>query len=164
MSFASYYRRLKEMPWQDRLLLAETTATLAAASFAIRTLPFRKVVGAVARRPVRVEADHLASQKEIARTHWAIEACARLLPWRIVCFQKGLAMQWMLRRRRVATLLHYGVAQDEQRGLTAHVWITYRGECIMGADEAPRHTCLATFPHPASADIGGSVGAKCWPN
>ena len=161
MSFGSYHRRLKEMPWKDRLLLAETAATLAAASFAIRAVPFRKVVGALTRRPVEVEADHLASLQEIARAQWAVEACARLLPWRIVCFQKGLAVQWLLRRRRIATLLHYGVAQDEQRGLSAHVWITYRGEVIMGADEAPRHTCLATFPRSLSAELAGNVRAEC---
>ncbi len=161
MSLASYYRRLKELPWQDRLLLAETAATLAAASFAIRALPFRKLVGALIRRPAEVEADHSASLEEIARAGWAVEACARLLPWRIVCFQKGLAMQWMLRRRRIATLLHYGVAQDEQRGLSAHVWITYRGEGIMGAEEAPGYTCLATFPRSSSADAAGNVRAEC---
>ena len=161
MSLVSYYRRLKELPWQDRLLLAETAATLAAASFAIRTLPFRKIVGALTRRPIEVEADHSASLKQIARAGWAIEACARLVPWRAVCFQKGLTMQWMLRRRRIPTLLHYGVAQDDQRGLSAHVWITYRGEGIMGADEAPRHTCLATFPPSPSDDRAGNVHAKC---
>ena len=161
MSLASYYRRLKELPWQDRLLLAETAATLAAASIAIRALPFRTVVGALTRRPIEVEADHPASLAQIARAGWAIEACARLLPWRTVCFQKGLAMQWMLRRRRIPSLLHYGVAQDEQRGLSAHVWISYRGEGIMGADEAPRHTCLATFPRSASTDRAGKLRAKC---
>ena len=161
MSLASYYRRLKELSWQDRLLLAETAATLAAASFAIRALPFRKIVGALVRRPIELEAEHSASLGQIGRTAWAIEACARLVPWRTVCFQKGLTMQWMLRRRRIPTLLHYGVAQDEQRGLSAHVWITYRGEGIMGADEAPRHTCLATFPRSPSADPAGDVRAKC---
>ena len=146
MSFASYRRRLKELPWRDRLLLAETVLTLAAASFAIRALPFRSVVGALGRRPFEPETDHGQCLGEIARTRWAIEACARLLPWKIVCFQKGLTLQWMLRRRRIAALLHYGIAQDEQRGLTAHVWVTHRGEGIMGAEEAPRFTCLATFP------------------
>jgi hypothetical protein len=161
MSLASYYRRLKELSWRDRLLLAETTATLAAASFVIRVLPFRTVVGALTRRPIGVEADPSASFKQIARAGWAIEACARLLPWRIVCFQKGLTMQWMLRRRDIPSLLHYGVAQDEQRGLSAHVWITYRGEGIMGEDEASRHTCLATFPPSPSADRAGDARAKC---
>ena len=161
MSLVSYYRRLKGISWRDRLLLAETAATLAAASFVIRALPFRTVVAALIRRPIEAEADHSDSIEEIARAGWAIEACARLLPWRTVCFQKGLAMQWMLRRRRIPSLLHYGVAQDEQSGLSAHVWITYRGEGIMGAEEAARHTCLATFPPSSSADRAGKARAKC---
>jgi hypothetical protein len=146
MSFASYYRRLKELPWRDRALLGETTATLAVASFAIRALPFRKVVRMAVRQvPVR-EASPALHKAEIDRAGWAVEACARVLPWRIVCFQKGLAMQWMLQRRGVRTTLHYGVAQNPSLGLVAHVWVTHRGEVIIGGEEAPNFACLATFP------------------
>jgi hypothetical protein len=149
MSFAFYHRRLKQLPWQDRLLLVETAVTLAATSFAIRVLPFRKVMGVV---KARDRHDHLtpAAKPTISRVRWAIEACARLVPWKTVCFQKGLAMQWMLQRRRLPSLLHYGVAQDDARGLRAHVWLTYEGEGIIGADEAEGYVCLATFPAQAS--------------
>jgi hypothetical protein len=146
MSLASYSRRLKEMPWLDRALLAEASATLAAASFAIRVLPFRKVVSKAARRISKTEARPDFEGDDIPRVAWAIEACARLLPWRTVCFQKGLAMHWMLRRRGLETLLHYGVAQNTERGLAAHVWVTHRGEAIIGGEEATNFTCLATFP------------------
>lgn len=152
MSFASYYRRLKEMPWRDRGLLAETVATLAVASLAIRALPFRKVVGGGRRRSFVEEGAGASSPQEIVRTQWAVEACARLLPWRIVCFQKGLAMHWMLQRRRLPTMLHYGVAQDGRRGLAAHVWVTYCGETVIGGEEAPNFTCLATFPSSSQGD------------
>lgn len=146
---ASDWRRLKEIAWRDRLLLAETTAILAIASIAIELLPFRRVVGAVTRRS-RGNADEAASSSEIVRARWAVEACARRLPWKIVCFQKGLAMQMLLRRRDVPTALHYGVAQDPERGLSAHVWVTYEGEAIIGGDRAAEYTCLATFPaHPS---------------
>ena len=144
MSVFSDWRRLKELPWRDRLLLLETAATLAVASFAIRVMPFRRVVGATARQIPPTASD--ASEIEIARCRWAVNACARRLPWKIVCFQKGLTMQKLLERRSVPTALHYGVAQDEERGLRAHVWVTYRGTAIIGGDEAAGYTCLATFP------------------
>ena len=150
MARGSDWRRLSEIGWRDRLLLAETAATLAVASFAICVLPFRSVVGAIASRQVRgrVAADARAFQ--IKRVRWAVEACARRLPWRIVCFQKGLAVQRLLARRGIPTALHYGVAQDWERGLIAHVWVTHGGEAIIGGEEAPRHTCLATYPPLAS--------------
>jgi hypothetical protein len=138
------------MSWRDRLLLAETAATLTAASFAIRLLPFRSVVGAIASRQVRAQVPVEARALQIKRVRWAVEACARRLPWRIVCFQKGLAVQRLLARRGIPTALHYGVAQDWERGLIAHVWVTHGGEAIIGGEEAPRHTCLATYPPLAS--------------
>ena len=152
MSFASYWRRLKEMPWEDRLLLVETVGTLAVASFSIRMLPFRKVMAALTARPVESGCT-VSAARAISRVRWAIEACGRVLPWKIVCFQKGLTMQWMLQRRQIASRLHYGVSQDDERGLRAHVWVTYRGEGIMGAEQAAGYTCLATFPADASRPV-----------
>jgi hypothetical protein len=146
MSLASDLRRLKELGWRDRLLLGETVAVLAAASFAIRLLPFRKVVGAVTQGRVAPNETADRGSHEIGRVRWAVEACARRLPWRIVCFQKGLALQSLLRRRGIPAALHYGVAQDPERGLSAHVWVTYGGRAIIGGDEAAGYTCLATFP------------------
>jgi hypothetical protein len=160
MSFASYYRRLKDLPWQDRALLAETTATLALSSFAIGALPFRKVVRMAVRNVPLREVSPALHKAEIGRAAWAIEACARLLPWRIVCFQKGLAMQWMLQRRGVPTMLHYGVAQNPKLGLVAHVWVTHRGEAIIGGEEAPNFACLATFPAAEAEKPGGSGRAN----
>jgi hypothetical protein len=152
MSFRSYRRRLRELPWLDRLLLAETVATLAAASLAIGLLPFRRVVSFIPAATPREEENGPPAEAVIARTKWAIEACARLLPWRIVCFQKGLAMQWMLRRRRIGSFLHYGVRQDEERGVTAHVWITHRDLPILGGEEAAGFACLAVYPKSSAPD------------
>lgn len=145
MSLASDLRRLKAMSWRDCFFLAETALFLTVASLAISLLPFRRVVSAVS-RDGGGGTDRAGTFDEIARTRWAIEACARRLPWKIVCFQKGLAMQVLLRRRGVATALHYGVAQDPERGLSAHVWVTYAGDAIIGGERASDYTCLATFP------------------
>jgi hypothetical protein len=139
-------RRLTEIGGENRLLLAEAAGALLLASVAIRILPFRKVVEFAASEPTQRQAETVATLREIKRLRWAVEACAKRLPWRIVCFQKGLALHKLLLRRGIPTLLHYGVAQDAERGLTAHVWVTHEGEAIIGGEEAVRYTCLATFP------------------
>ena len=149
MSLASDWRRLKGISWRDCFFLAEAASILAAASIAIHVLPFRRVVSAVSRDGGE-RMDPTGTSKEIARARWAVEACARRLPWKIVCFQKGLAMQVLLRRRGVPTALHYGVAQDQERGLSAHVWVTHAGETIIGGERAGDYTCLATFPSPSA--------------
>ena len=50
----------------------------------------------------------------------------------------------MLHRRGVASQLHYG-AKLEQRGMKAHVWVTVRGEDVIGGREAVGFPCLATY-------------------
>jgi hypothetical protein len=143
---ASDLRRLKEMDWEDRVLLVEAAGALTAASLAIRLLPFRWLANRLADGGLGGGKHSPAAHREIERVRWAIEACGRRLPWRIVCFQKGLALHRLLQRRGIPTTLHYGVAQNVERGLTAHVWVTFEGNPIIGGEEAIGYTCLATFP------------------
>lgn len=124
--------------------MGETMATLAAASAAIRLLPFRRVV-ALADRAVVADAPGDAAAT-VRRLVWAVEAAARRAPWRTVCFQKGLTLHLMLRRRGIASLLHYGVGKDEARALAAHVWISVDDAIVQGGDVVDRFRCLATYP------------------
>ena len=128
----------------DYVLLGEAVAALARASVAIRLLPFKRVAAAAARETGAVSAADPAAVREAC---WAVEAAARRVPWRTVCFQKGLALHWMLRRRGVASVLHYGVGKAlEGDDIAAHVWVSVGGEIVIGGEEAPRFACVATFP------------------
>jgi hypothetical protein len=134
---------LPAMSWADRLLLAEALATLAAASLAIRLLPFRRIAAGAARARQR----HAAPQgRLLARVRWSVDAWARRVPWRAVCFQKGLAVHWMLRRRGIDSVLHYGAAHAPGEGLSAHVWVTVGTIIVTGGGEASRFARLASFP------------------
>ncbi len=134
--------RRAPLSWADRLLLAEALLTLVLASLAIRLLSFRRVVGAAA-APERGPPPACASETA-RRTVWAVRAWARRVPWKAVCFQQGLAVHAMLRRRGVPSHLHYGVSQAD--GLKAHVWVSAAGRDVIGGEEAAGFTCLATYP------------------
>ena len=120
---------------------------LAVASLAIRILPFRRLAAMLTGREQgeledgRCEAVSLAA--DIVRD---VETAARRLPWRAVCFQKGLATHWMLRRRGIPSKLHYGVSQTARPALSAHVWVSVNNTIIIGGDAADAYACLATFP------------------
>lgn len=146
MSLASDWRRFRSLAPRDVILLLRVTAALTSASIAIRLLPFRKVVSSAQEVATPAEPDAAFSAREIARTSWAVNALARRLPWKIVCFQKGLALHRLLRRRGIRTRLHYGVAPGGEGPLKAHVWVTHGGVAVIGGDEAEGYTCLATFP------------------
>jgi hypothetical protein len=135
--------RLDRLTGADWLLLAEALPTLAWASVAIALLPFRRVAATASRhRP----ADGPAGPATPRKIVWAVNAWGRRVPWRAVCFQRGLAAHRMLRRRGYPSILHYGVGQEEAKGLAAHVWVSVDGLTVIGGEEAPKFTCLASFP------------------
>lgn len=127
------------------MLLAEAFLSLAASSAAIKFLPFRWVVAGAGRRPRLRIPPQWQGPKPIPQVLWAVERTAALAPWRTVCFQKGLAVHRMLRRRGVQSALHYGVRRAADGNVEAHVWVTVLGQAVIGGDEAPEFTCVATF-------------------
>ena len=153
----STWSRLRRTSWPDRRRLAEACATVTFASAAIAFLPFRRLAawlnGYRPDRPV----DTAQRRQEIVRCSWAVAAAARRLPWRTVCFQQGLALHLMLRRRGIATQLHYGIAQQAD-GLAAHVWVSDQGETIIGGDAADGFTIVASFPDGDPSARGAVLG------
>lgn len=139
--------QLMQLDSTKRALLLEALVAITAASAAIRLMPFRKVVQLAGNRQLGTE---LAKPAEMAsairQARWAVGAVADRVPWRTVCFQRGLALHWMMRRRGLPSLLHYGVAHDPEKKLSAHVWLSCGGETVLGGEEAAKFTCLATFP------------------
>ncbi|HEX8240751.1 MAG TPA: lasso peptide biosynthesis B2 protein [Allosphingosinicella sp.] len=131
----------------DGPMLAEALAALALASLAIAVLPFRRIAAA-ASSPGR-KAERL-DPETVRRARSAVTGWSRRVPWRAVCFQKGLALHWMLRRRGIPSVLLYGARRDGD-GLAAHVWVDVGGETVIGGEEAPNFACLARFPPEAAA-------------
>jgi hypothetical protein len=150
----SFMGKFFQLPRYDRLLLLEASLWLAVAALAIAVLPFRHL-GFLAARPTRrPEPPHNACLMEVRRVRWAIVATARRVPWRALCFQQGLAAQYMLRRRGVPSVLYYGAAQDDQTGLFAHVWVRNGDVDVVGGEIADRFAILATFPSPNPEMLG----------
>lgn len=141
-TFAARWRRLR---WRDRALLAETLLVITLTRLALVTLPFRHVVRLAATRPAKPCADDSQAQS-IDRTRWAIRAVARRVPFRAMCLEQGLTARVLLRRRGVATTLHYGVAKDGEGRLSAHLWVRAGALDVIGTENADQFTPVATFP------------------
>jgi Transglutaminase-like superfamily len=139
-------RKFWRLPRHDRVLVLEAALWLSVASFAIAVLPFRHV-GRLAGIPIRRrEPPSQTRLTEVRRIRWAVVASARRVPWRAMCFQQGLAAQFMLRRRGVSSVLYYGVAPDKQNGLSAHVWVRAGDIEVIGGETATRFAPLVAFP------------------
>lgn len=138
-------QRLLRLSRSNKRVLSEALLTLMAASLTIRLLPFRKTA-ALMRGKRGVAGEVETPDRAIAQCRWAIGKWATRVPWRVVCFQRGLTLHLMLRRRGIPSVLHYGVAQDAEKGLRAHVWVSVDGRDVLGGEEAAEFTCVASFP------------------
>jgi Transglutaminase-like superfamily len=139
-------RRFWRFSWQDRLLLLEAILWLAIAGTVITVLPFRYVGFLAARLIPQLKLDYNARANKVGRVRWAITTTAARVPWRALCFQRGLAAQFMLRRRGIPSVLYYGAAQNDGKGLHAHVWVRDGDVDVIGGEIAHCFAILATFP------------------
>jgi hypothetical protein len=125
-------------------LLVEATGAVCVASLAVKLLPFKKAIRLGSR--ASVSACSTNPVDVLSDVRWAIDAATRNLPWNAVCIQRGLAVQWMLRRRGIDARLHYGLTNDDEKVLRAHVWVDALGETLVGGEEAADYVRVATFP------------------
>lgn len=128
------------------ILLGEALVLLAGCSIAIRLVPFRRLAALMGRARAVGTGQEAGADRLVARCRWAVTAWADRVPWRTVCFQRGLALHLMLLRRGIGSRLNYGVKQDDGRGLQAHVWVSVGARTVLGGEEAPSFACLASFP------------------
>jgi hypothetical protein len=97
---------------------------------------------------------------KVQRVRWAIITTAARVPWRALCFQQGLAAQFMLRRRGIPSVLYYGAAQDERSGLYTHVWVVDDDVDVIGGEIAHRFAILAAFPPPSLEVLGKDTSGR----
>ena len=141
--------RIRSLSSADRLLLAEAVAMLALASSLVALAPFRRVA-ALAGHPEHTVPGSAEQARLIRTVSWAVRAAARRVPWRAKCIEQGFAAHWMLRRRSVPTVLHYGVARRDD-GLVAHVWVRSGKADVIGCENLADFAEVAQFPPAARA-------------
>lgn len=133
---------------RDLGLFAEAVVWLSLAIVAIRLLPFCRLAERLAPRVRRQRGDEQGTEACLRRVRWAINAAARRLPWRSVCFDQGIAAQRMLCRRGLRAELRYGVgksAPGNPDALTAHVWVTVGNVTVVGGRTAASFAEIASF-------------------
>ncbi len=75
----------------------------------------------------------------------AIYRVSHRLPFRSVCFHRAIAAQYMLRRRGLASEMHYGIDPRRTGVMRAHVWITHCGVDVVGGADREGFTEVARF-------------------
>lgn len=122
---------------------AETFLVLNAVCLAVRLLPFRHAIRLGSRKIFHPRS--FIDERVLRRSVGLVNRWSDLLPWRSVCIQRGLALQWLLRSRGIDARLHYGARILQQRGLQAHVWVCVADRIVIG-ETVDDFKCLAVFP------------------
>jgi hypothetical protein len=142
--------------WQRRVRVAEALVLLALARLSVATLPFgiwRRWAGRAAApsgRSSGADAGPIAnlagdSSANTAQTcAAAMERAAQRLPGSL-CLPQAIALQWMLRRRKMECTIMLGVIPGQRRGLLGdlHAWVEADGIVLIGGDlankDGPEH-------------------------
>lgn len=111
---------------------------LVLARLLVRTVPlhrWRDTLGRVGASGAieRGGAEPSAAYREVARS---VTVAAGKLPGDYVCLPRAMTVQWMLRRRGLASALVFGVApqQSGEKPIALHAWVEGGGAIIIGDD------------------------------
>jgi len=137
----SLMRRVGEVGLRGVARFVEALGWLLVAKAALAWIPVAKVIG-WKQRELREERPADADSLRMVRH--AVLVVARYSPVKFVCFPQCLAAGEMLRRRGIASRLHYGVARAGDK-LVTHTWLEAGGEIVIGGEVAAEYSTLAVY-------------------
>lgn len=136
-----------------RRLIAEAAGWLLLARLALVFVPFPVIarrLGAfvpptdprVAAAAAAADAADAALAREIS---WAVTRGAAHVPFKAVCLPQAMAARIMLRRRGIASVMHFGAAIGRDKPLDAHAWLDAAGVKVTGYPVAREFAEIACF-------------------
>jgi hypothetical protein len=124
----------------------EAAVQLTRASFELRLRPTSRTIALLGEHRTDGRPDEVvgvAKLREAERAGRAVARVSRVLPWHPTCLRQALAVQRMLRRRKIACRLHLGVTHPSIG--TAHAWVTVEDRPVVGRAGVESLMPLAAF-------------------
>lgn len=111
---------------------------LVLARFLIRAVPLHRWRGTLGRLGEQGAAEFSPAYRDVSRS---VVGAARRLPGEYVCLPRAMAVQWMLRRRGLASAIVFGVTpqQSGDKSHAFHAWVEGGGKIIIGEDPATQY-------------------------
>jgi hypothetical protein len=145
-------RRFGEIGGRRRGLVIEAALWLFAARIALLAIPFPSLarrlgvfVSPTDERVARGGQGSAAEARLAEEIGWATVRAARHVPFKAVCLPQAMAARIMLRRRGVASVLHFGAAKGQARPIDAHAWLDAAGVEVTGYPVAAQFAEIACF-------------------
>jgi len=90
--------------------------------------------------------------EQVASIAWAVKRVGELTPRLLACLPRAISVCRMLERRGYQAKLMLGVGKDEHGKFTAHAWVVYEGEVIVGQlPNLDSFVKLSSWPHASQA-------------
>ncbi len=146
-------RRFAQVGPTRRALVVEAVVCLLLARLGLIFVPFPKLARRLGSfvspndpRALAARAPGPRDQAALAaEIGWAVTRAARHAPFEAVCLPQAMAAQVMLRRRGVASVMHFGAARGEDKPLDAHAWLDAAGVEVTGYPVANKFAEIACF-------------------
>jgi hypothetical protein len=143
----------RQVGWRRRALLAEAAFWLLSARLALVLAPFPIIarrLGAFVPpsdpRVAQVAAPTTPDEADLARlVSWAVTRGAAHVPFKAVCLPQAMAARIMLKRRGVASAMHFGAAKGEEKPIDAHAWLDAAGVKVTGYPVGAQFAEIACF-------------------
>jgi len=145
--------RFAQVGHHRRALTAEAVAWLLLARLALIFIPFPSLarrfgtfVPPTDKRALQARdwtsPEHAQLAEEVG---WAVTRSARYVPFRAVCLPQAMAARIMLKRRGVASVLHFGAGRGQDKPLDAHAWLDAAGVEVTGYPVAKNFAEIGCF-------------------
>ncbi|MDB5707274.1 MAG: hypothetical protein JWN66_4390 [Sphingomonas bacterium] len=152
-SIAHKLRTAALMGPRRQLLVVEACASMFIARMSLAIFPFSRLAkgfGAfVPPTDPRVLAQAEGAAEEQVRTAraigWAVRSSAPYMPFKTVCLQQAMAAHAMLRRRGIASVMHFGAGKSDDKPIDAHAWLDAVGVKVTGYPVAANFSELGCF-------------------
>ena len=146
-------RRFAQVDHRRRALVAEAVAYLLAARLGLIFVPFPKLARRLGSfvppsdpRALRARKQGRQDEARLAEEiSWAVTRSARYVPFKAVCLPQAMAARVMLKRRGVASVLHFGAGRGEDKPLDAHAWLDAAGVEVTGYPVESKFAEIACF-------------------
>ena len=146
-------RRFGQVGHRHRLLVSEAVVWLLLSRLALIFIPFPRLARRLGtfvpptdaralQARARTSQDHARLAEEIG---WAVTRSARYVPFKAVCLPQAMAARVMLKRRGVASVMHFGAARGEDKPIDAHAWLDAAGVDVTGYPVADKFAEIACF-------------------
>jgi Transglutaminase-like superfamily len=146
-------RRFRQVGQRRRALVMEAVAWLWLSRLALIVIPFPRLARHLGAFVSPADARALRARSKASPDHarlageigWAVTRSARYVPFKAVCLPQAMAARVMLKRRGVASVLHFGAAKAKDKPLDAHAWLDAAGVEVTGYPVAKGFAEIACF-------------------